>query len=86
LTNIPQTKKGDKGLVDLSHPKKALALRTSYYELMKQNKINIFRKQTKTDKQIFLSMISANGLKPTIYSEDMVCGVVTLKDLFKIYG
>lgn len=49
-------------------------------------KIDIFKKQTKTTKQIFLAMVSASGLKETIYSEEMVSGVVTLEDLFKQYG
>jgi AAA+ ATPase superfamily predicted ATPase len=48
-----------------------------------QKKIEIFKKKTKTEKQIFLAMISVNGIKDTVYSEDMVDGVVTLGDLFK---
>lgn len=46
------------------------------------DKITIFKKKTKTDKQIFLAMISANGLKPTMYAEELVTNVVTLDDLF----
>jgi len=53
----------------------------SYAEKLKK-KIDIFKKTTKTNKQIFLTMISAHGLKATIYSEDMVSGLVTLEDLF----
>jgi uncharacterized protein len=47
------------------------------------NKINIFKKVAKIDKQVFIAMISANGLKPTIYSEELISGVVTLDDLFE---
>ena len=47
------------------------------------NKISIFRKKTQTEKQIFLTIISANGLKKNIYSEEMVDGLVTLSDLFE---
>ena len=47
-----------------------------------QNKIDIFRKQTRTKKQLFLSMITTYGLKPTMYSEEMVTNEVILKDLF----
>ena len=36
-----------------------------------------------TKKHIFLSMISANGLKETMYSEELIQGLVTLPDLFK---
>jgi AAA+ ATPase superfamily predicted ATPase len=46
-------------------------------------KVDIFKKRTHTNKQIFISMISANGLKPTMYSEELIASVVTLNDLFK---
>lgn len=50
-------------------------------ELLK--KIDVFRKQTRTKKQLFLSLITTHGLKPTMYSEEMVAGQATLDDLFK---
>jgi len=34
-------------------------------------------------KNIFLAMITAAGLKETMYSEEMVHGIATLNDLFK---
>ena len=46
-------------------------------------KIEIFRKQTKTEKQLFLSMVTTCGLKPTMYSEELVTSEVTLEALFK---
>ena len=46
-------------------------------------KIDVFRKHTRTEKQIFIAIISANGLKPTMYSEELITAVVTLDDLFK---
>lgn len=50
-----------------------------------QNKIEVFKKVTKTENQIFLAFFSAKGLKETMYSEEMVNGgVVTLEDLFKV--
>lgn len=45
-------------------------------------KIDVYEKITRTKKQIFLAIISANGIKKTDYSEEMVHGVVTLEDLF----
>lgn len=48
-----------------------------------RNKIDFFKKTTKTKKQIFLSLISANGIKNNIYSEDMVASVITMDHLFK---
>ena len=47
------------------------------------NKIEIYRKRTATKKQIFLAMITVNGLKKSIYSEELVAGTVELEDLMK---
>ena len=47
------------------------------------NKVETFKRVTKTPKQIFTVMISANGLKPTMYSEELISNIVTLDDLFK---
>lgn len=52
------------------------------YAAQLKTKINVFQKITRTKKQIFLAMISANGLKPSMYSEEMVHQIVTLEDLF----
>lgn len=60
----------------------AFAIDKSYYqELMR--KMDVFKKQTRTKKQLFLCMITTHGLKQTIYSEELVNGQVTLEDLFK---
>lgn len=50
-------------------------------ELLK--KMEIFQKQAKVKKQLFLSMITTYGLKPTMYSEEIISNQVTLEDLFK---
>ncbi len=47
-----------------------------------EDKIETFRKATRISKQIFLAFISANGLKETMYSEEMVQNIVVLDDLF----
>lgn len=47
------------------------------------NKIETYKKLTKTTKQLFLAMIVASGLKPSMYSEEIVHNVVTLEDFFK---
>lgn len=54
----------------------------AYYNAL-QNKIAVYKKVTKTSKQIFVAFVSASGVKDTIYSEEIVCGVATLDDLFK---
>jgi hypothetical protein len=47
------------------------------------NKMEIFRKQTRTKKQLFFSMITAEGLKSTMYSKEIITNQATLEDLFK---
>lgn len=46
-------------------------------------KVEVFRRNTHTNKQIFIAIISANGLKPTMYAEELITSVVTLDELFK---
>lgn len=59
------------------------------FELDKQyaqnllKKAEIFRKVTRTTKQIFFALISASGLKPTMYSEELISDCVTLDDFFE---
>ena len=45
--------------------------------------MEIFRKQTRTKKQLFLCMVTTMGLKPTMYSEEIITNEATLEDLFK---
>lgn len=47
------------------------------------NKCDVFMRRTKTQKQVFMTLITASGLKENLYSEDLVDGVVVLDDLFK---
>lgn len=52
-----------------------------YQELLR--KMEVFRKQTRTKKQLFLTMVTTQGLKQTIHSEELITGQVTLEELFK---
>lgn len=45
-------------------------------------KRDVFSKRTKTQKQLFISLIAAHGLKNDFYADDLIDGVVTLDDLF----
>ena len=47
------------------------------------NREKIYRNVTKTNKQIFHSMIVSDGLKKTMYSEEIIASYATLNDLFK---
>lgn len=46
------------------------------------NKIDVFKKQSKIDKQIFIALITSSGVKPNIYSKELVSNQLTLTDLF----
>lgn len=49
-----------------------------------QNKINIFKEKTKTNKQLFMAIVSANGVNESKYLLNLIDGgIVTLNDLFK---
>lgn len=47
------------------------------------NREKIYCKVTKTDKQIFHSMVASAGLKKTIYSEEIITSHANLQSLFK---
>ncbi len=47
------------------------------------DKCLIFKKVTKTKKQTFIAMVSANGIKNNTYAEDLVSNIVTIDDLIK---
>jgi len=46
------------------------------------DKIKIYQQQSRTTKQIFLSMVTVAGIKPSIYSKSLVNDITTLDDLF----
>jgi uncharacterized protein len=48
------------------------------------NKVETFQKHSQTRKQIFIAMITSGGLKPTMYSEEIISGQVRLEDLFEV--
>ena len=48
-----------------------------------KNKIDVFKKVTRTHKQIFFAMISGTGINKSIYSDELIDDIVTLDDLFK---
>jgi len=47
------------------------------------NKINIYKQVTRTSKQIFIAFISANGIKETVYSNELIDNTITLDNLFQ---
>jgi AAA+ ATPase superfamily predicted ATPase len=69
-------------ICEIKYTTEPFSITKDYAENLK-NKIAIFKEKTRTKKQIFLVIISANGIKNTIYSDALIQDVVTLEDLFK---
>jgi hypothetical protein len=53
-----------------------------YYECI-LNKVKVYKTVMRSQKQIFIGLITASGMKHTQYSEKMIDGMVTLEDLMK---
>lgn len=45
-------------------------------------KVNVFKSKTRTTKQIFVAMVSSSGIRPTMYSEELITNVITLDNIF----
>ncbi len=70
-------------LCEIKYSQKAYSLDKGYAKKLIQ-KIEAFEKQTSTNKQIFLALITISGLKKTIWSEELIHNVVTLNSLFTL--
>lgn len=44
--------------------------------------VGMQRGKLQTHKQIFVVLVTVQGARPTLYFEDMIARVLTLKDLF----
>ncbi len=60
---------------------KPFAIDKSYAQKLLK-KMDVFQKRTKTKKQLFFCMITTMGLKPTMYSEEIITSQAKLEDLF----
>ncbi len=68
-------------ICEIKYTDKPFAIQKSYAAKL-EYAIELFKKKNEITKQVFFSMVSANGLQPTKHSERLVTGVVTLDDLF----
>ncbi len=68
-------------LCEIKYSNKPYVITKSYLDVLKQ-KMDVFKKQTRTKKQLFITIISAAGLKNNYYAEDICSALVTLDDLF----
>ena len=70
-------------ICEIKYTEEPFILTKEYVSTLKR-KLLVFKEQTRTKKQLFLSIISANGIKNNFYAEDIISGIVTLEDLFKL--
>lgn len=68
-------------ICEMKYTIKPFAINKEYAKKI-ENKIEIFRKQTKTQKHIFFVLVSATGVKETMYSE-MISQCISLDNLFE---
>jgi hypothetical protein len=69
-------------LCEIKYTDKAFSIDKEYAENLKR-KIRVYKERTRTKNQIYLVLISANGLKENSHSDELIHGVVTLDDLFR---
>jgi len=67
-------------LCEIKYSSKPFTIDKEYADALRR-KIIVFQKQTKTKKQIFFSLIAANGVTNNYYAESIINQVITLNDL-----
>lgn len=68
-------------ICEIKYSDKPFVITRDYAEKLK-NKVEIFKKVTRTSKQLFIVLISANGVKKNKYSDELISTVVVLDDFF----
>ena len=69
-------------LCEIKYTNSAFVIDKEYAQKLIQKR-DVFQKRTGTEKTIFIDFISANGLKPTMYSEELIANFMTLDELFE---
>ncbi|GAB4223510.1 MAG: ATP-binding protein [Gammaproteobacteria bacterium] len=70
-------------ICEIKFSNKVFEITKEYAQKLKQ-KVEVFKKITGTQKQIFIAMIAANGVKKNKHSNELINHVVTLEELFKM--
>ena len=69
-------------LCEIKYSDKPFVVNKEYAGTLRR-KMEVYRRVTRTKKQIFIAMISVNGVKKNNYSSDLLSRVVTLDDLMR---
>ncbi|MCP5048532.1 MAG: AAA family ATPase [bacterium] len=73
---------GITNICEIKYHNKEFTIDKSYSQQL-NHKMETFKEQTKTRKQLFLTMVTVHGLARNKYSEELVSKEITLKDLFR---
>ncbi|MBI2792151.1 MAG: AAA family ATPase [Gammaproteobacteria bacterium] len=68
-------------ICEIKYTLKPFVIDKKYAKIL-ENKHKVFVEKTKTNKQIFITMIASSGIKDNSYVNEHISGVVTLDDLF----
>lgn len=71
-------------LCEIKCSNKPFVIDKAYAQALKQ-KLRVYQERTSTDKQLYLALISAKGVKQNTYAKELVDAVVTLDDLFQTH-
>lgn len=66
-------------LCEIKYSEHAFVIDKTYAKSL-LNKIDLFKQQTQTKKQIFMGMITVAGLKKNVWSEELIQSEVNLDD------
>ena len=67
---------------EIKYSDKSFIIKKDYFVALNR-KLSVFKEQTRSNKQLFISFIVANGLVDNQYAKVLVCGVVTMDNLFE---
>lgn len=69
-------------ICEIKYSSEPFVLTKEYAEKLKQ-KCEVFKKVTRTKKQLFIVLITTHGIKQNKYSDELISNVVKLEDLFE---
>lgn len=69
-------------LCEIKYSDQPFVIDKKYSEILQQ-KVRVFKEKTRAKKQLFLALITANGVKNNMYAEALLNGSVKLEDFFK---
>lgn len=68
-------------ICEIKYSNKPYVLTKDYVQKL-QRKLTVFKQRTRSKKQIFITMVCANGLQNNLYADDLISATATLDDLF----